>query len=184
MKAEIYRVAERYGLKVYVVSNSYLNVPRHPRIELVVVSDSFDAADNWIAERAGPGDIVVAAEVRLHPRIIEQSVDRRGGLEAFVVAELQVRRELGVEPGAEAAAQTYFHQTAATLSPVQSALLAGAIVNPRLLNPAHPTKRLLQRQQLILRRMGAVSPPPVPAEPVPPVEPVEPPPAEATSKTN
>ncbi len=45
VKAEIYRVAERYGLKVYVVSNSYLGVPRDPRIELVVVSDSFDAAD-------------------------------------------------------------------------------------------------------------------------------------------
>jgi monofunctional biosynthetic peptidoglycan transglycosylase len=66
--------------------------------------------------------------------------------------------------GAEAAAQTYFHQPAATLSPVQSALLAGAIVNPRLLNPAHPTARLLRRQQLILRRMGGVSPPPAPAE--------------------
>jgi monofunctional biosynthetic peptidoglycan transglycosylase len=86
--------------------------------------------------------------------------------------------------GAEAAAQEYFHQPASTLSPVQAALLAGAIVNPRLLNPAHPTRRLLQRQQLILRRMGAVSPPPAPAEPVPPVESVEPPPDEATSKTN
>jgi len=70
--------------------------------------------------------------------------------------------------GAEAAAQTYFHQPAATLAPVESALLAGAIVNPRLLNPAHPTARLRARQQLILRRMGAVSPPPAAApEPVP-----------------
>jgi uncharacterized protein YaiI (UPF0178 family) len=51
VKNEIYRVARRYGLKVHVVSNSYLNVPRDPGIELVVVSDSFDAADNWIAER-------------------------------------------------------------------------------------------------------------------------------------
>src|SRR5205807_3732590 len=70
--------------------------------------------------------------------------------------------------GAEAAAQTYFHQPAATLAPEESALLAGAIVNPRLLNPARPTARLLRRQQLILRRMGAVSPPPAPAEPAPP----------------
>ena len=54
VKNEIYRVAERYGLKVYVVSNSWLGVPRDPRVELVVVSDGFDAADNWIAERAGP----------------------------------------------------------------------------------------------------------------------------------
>jgi len=69
--------------------------------------------------------------------------------------------------GAEAAARTYFHEPAATLSPVQSALLAGAIVNPRLLNPAHPTGRLLRRQQLILRRMGAVSPPPDPLDAAP-----------------
>jgi monofunctional glycosyltransferase len=61
--------------------------------------------------------------------------------------------------GVEAAAETYFHQPAATLGPEQSALLAGAIINPRLLNPARPTARLLRRQQLILRRMGAALPP-------------------------
>src|SRR5437588_9286463 len=67
-KTKVYRVAERYGLKVYVVSNSYMGVPRHPLIELVVVSDSFDAADNWIAERAGPGDIVITADIPLADR--------------------------------------------------------------------------------------------------------------------
>jgi monofunctional glycosyltransferase len=61
--------------------------------------------------------------------------------------------------GIEAAAQTYFHQPAATLGPSESALLAGAIINPRLLNPAKPSARLVRRQQLILKRMGAVSPP-------------------------
>ena len=71
VKAEIYRVAERYNLKVFVVSNSYLNVPRDPRIELVVVSDSFDAADNWIAERVGPDDIVVTADIPLADRSIK-----------------------------------------------------------------------------------------------------------------
>jgi uncharacterized protein YaiI (UPF0178 family) len=71
VKAEIYRVAERYGLKVFVVSNSYLNVPRDPRHELVVVSDSFDAADNWIAERVGPDDIVVTADIPLADRSIK-----------------------------------------------------------------------------------------------------------------
>jgi uncharacterized protein YaiI (UPF0178 family) len=68
VKAEVYRVAERYRLKVYVVSNSYMNVPRDPRHELVVVSDGFDAADNWIAERVGPGDIVVTADILLADR--------------------------------------------------------------------------------------------------------------------
>ncbi len=71
VKTEIYRVAERYALKVYVVSNSYFNVPRDPRIELVVVSDSFDAADNWIAERAGRGDIVITADIPLADRSLK-----------------------------------------------------------------------------------------------------------------
>jgi uncharacterized protein YaiI (UPF0178 family) len=71
VKAEIYRVAERYELKVFVVSNSYLNVPRDPRHELVVVSDSFDAADNWIAERVGPDDIVVTADIPLADRSLK-----------------------------------------------------------------------------------------------------------------
>ena len=71
VKNEIYRVAERYSLKVYVVSNSYLGVPRDPSVELVVVSDSFDAADNWIAERAGPGDIVITADIPLADRSLK-----------------------------------------------------------------------------------------------------------------
>jgi monofunctional biosynthetic peptidoglycan transglycosylase len=58
--------------------------------------------------------------------------------------------------GAEAAAHTYFGVSAASLSRQQSALLAGAIVNPRLLTPARPSRRLLRRQQIILARMGSV----------------------------
>ena len=71
MKPEIYRVAERYGLKVHVVANSYMNVPRAGLVELVVVSDSFDAADDWIAGRAGPGDIVVTADIPLADRCLK-----------------------------------------------------------------------------------------------------------------
>ena len=71
MKNEIYRVAERYGLKVFVVSNSWMNVPRDPRIEQVVVSDSFDAADDWIAERVGATDIVVTADIPLADRSLK-----------------------------------------------------------------------------------------------------------------
>ena len=61
--------------------------------------------------------------------------------------------------GAEAAARTYFHTSAASLSPAESAWLAAAIVNPRTMNPSRPNARLIRRQQLILRRMGAVIPP-------------------------
>jgi monofunctional biosynthetic peptidoglycan transglycosylase len=61
--------------------------------------------------------------------------------------------------GADAAARAYFGEPAAALGPHQAALLAAAIINPRLLIPAAPTPRLLRRQQLILRRMGAITPP-------------------------
>ncbi len=71
VKNETYRVAERYGLHVYVVANSVLNVPREPWIERVVVSDGFDAADDWIAERAGPHAIVITADVPLASRCVK-----------------------------------------------------------------------------------------------------------------
>lgn len=66
--------------------------------------------------------------------------------------------------GAEAAARTYFGRAAAQLGSEDAALLAAAIVNPRLLNPARPSGRLRRRQQMVLRRMGAVVPPPVVAD--------------------
>lgn len=78
--------------------------------------------------------------------------------------------------GAEAAARRYFHSSAASLSPPQAALLAGAIVNPRVLNPGRPTPRLLRRQRIIMRRMGRVTPPAAPVEAAAPA--VEPAPAE------
>jgi monofunctional biosynthetic peptidoglycan transglycosylase len=63
--------------------------------------------------------------------------------------------------GAEAAARAYFGTSASSLSPDQAALMAGAIVNPRLLNIAHPTVRLRSRQRIIRARMGNVTPPPI-----------------------
>ena len=71
--------------------------------------------------------------------------------------------------GAEAAARSYFHKSAAELSPSDSALLAAAISSPRQLNPGQPTKRLRVRQEMVMRRMGKVTPPPVVAVPVGPV---------------
>ena len=61
--------------------------------------------------------------------------------------------------GAEAAARSYFGTSASVLSPEQAALLAGAIINPRVYSPAHPNARLLRRQRIILSRMGAYVPP-------------------------
>jgi monofunctional biosynthetic peptidoglycan transglycosylase len=61
--------------------------------------------------------------------------------------------------GAEAAARAYFRAPASSLNASQAALLAGAIINPRVLNPARPSARLLRRQRIILSRMGEVTPP-------------------------
>ncbi|MEH3120255.1 MAG: YaiI/YqxD family protein [Methylorubrum populi] len=71
VKDEVYRVAARYGLHVTVVSNGFLNLPREPWIERVIVGDAFDAADDWIAERASRGAIVVTADVPLASRCVK-----------------------------------------------------------------------------------------------------------------
>ena len=72
VKPEIYKVAGRYGLKVYVVANAVMNVPRSDMIERVIVSEGPDIADNWIAERAGESDIVVTADVPLAGRCVKK----------------------------------------------------------------------------------------------------------------
>src|SRR6218665_1782496 len=71
VKDEVYRVAGRHGLHVFVVANSFLNVPRESWIERVTVPGNFDAADDWIAERVGRGAIVVTADIPLADRCIK-----------------------------------------------------------------------------------------------------------------
>src|SRR5687768_3369706 len=75
VKAEVYRVAERHGLDVYVVANSYLAVPRELWIKRVVVGSGLDATDDWIAERVSRGDIVVTADVPLASRCVKAGAD-------------------------------------------------------------------------------------------------------------
>jgi uncharacterized protein len=70
VKPEVYRVAERYGLKVYVVANSFMAVPRHELIERVIVPEGPDLADDWIVERAGANDIVITADIPLAGRCV------------------------------------------------------------------------------------------------------------------
>ncbi|MGP1283498.1 MAG: YaiI/YqxD family protein [Parasphingopyxis sp.] len=71
VKEEIYKVAFRHDAPVTIVSNSHLRVPDHPRVAREVVSDGFDAADDWIAERAGAGTIVITADILLADRCIK-----------------------------------------------------------------------------------------------------------------
>ena len=75
MKPEIYRVAARHGLKVYVVANQFIAVPRDPLIERVTVGAAFDAADDWIAQRARRGDIVVTSDVPLVSRCVKAGAE-------------------------------------------------------------------------------------------------------------
>jgi uncharacterized protein len=80
VKQEIYRVAERHLLKgatvkVVVVSNSPIAVPRDAMIERVVVGAGMDEADNWIAERAKRGDIVITADVPLASRCVKTGAE-------------------------------------------------------------------------------------------------------------
>lgn len=71
VKEECYRVAERCGLQVFVVSNGWINTCRAPFIEQVVVEAGPDVADDWIAERASRGDIVVTSDIPLADRVLK-----------------------------------------------------------------------------------------------------------------
>ncbi len=71
VKEEVYRVARRCGVEVVVVSNGGVRVPAEPLFRMVVVADGLDKADDWIAEAAGPADIVVTADVPLADRCVK-----------------------------------------------------------------------------------------------------------------
>ena len=71
VKDEIYKVAWRHEVAVKIVSNSRLRVPEHPLIERILVSDGFDAADDWIAEAADATSIVVTADILLADRALK-----------------------------------------------------------------------------------------------------------------
>jgi uncharacterized protein YaiI (UPF0178 family) len=75
VKDEIYRVAARHGLPVSVVAGQFIRVPQDPLIERVAAGSGMDAADDWIAERAGTGDIVITADIPLASRCIKAGAE-------------------------------------------------------------------------------------------------------------
>lgn len=75
VKAEIYRVAERHGVHVFVVSNSVIAIPQVPWVERAIVAAGPDAADDWIAERVERGDIAITADVPLAARVVKAGAD-------------------------------------------------------------------------------------------------------------
>jgi uncharacterized protein len=72
VKDEVYRVARRHQVQVYVVANAMIRVPTEALIELIVVRSGFDAADDWIVERVGPGDIAVTSDIPLADRCLKK----------------------------------------------------------------------------------------------------------------
>ena len=75
VKAEVERVGTRHGLAIHVVSNGGLRPSRNPLVETVIVADGPDVADMWIAERAGPGDVVVTGDIPLAARCVEAGAE-------------------------------------------------------------------------------------------------------------
>ena len=71
VKDEIYKVVFRHDVPVTIVSNAYLRVPNHPLIERTVVGSAFDAADDWIAERADAKTVVVTGDILLADRCLK-----------------------------------------------------------------------------------------------------------------
>ena len=78
VKQEIFRVAKRYGLKVILVSNSWMRIPASSWLELIVVDKGADVADDWIAEHAGSDDIVVSGDIPLASRCLKKGASVLG----------------------------------------------------------------------------------------------------------
>ncbi len=96
VKDEVYRVANRYGLKVWVVANGWLRTPDDRLVTRVTVSEGLDRADDWIAERIGPGDVAITADVPLADRCVKRGArviapNGRPFTEASIGADLASR---------------------------------------------------------------------------------------------
>jgi uncharacterized protein YaiI (UPF0178 family) len=133
VKQEVYRVAERHGLKVVIVSNSPIAVPRDPLVERVVVSAGMDQADDWIAERVGRGDIVVTADIPLASRCVKAGAD--------VIA-----------PNGKAFTEESIGMTLATRNLLDSLRSAGAVTGgPKAFSPQDRSRFLSALDQAIVR---------------------------------
>lgn len=75
VKEEVYRVARRYGLPVRIVANAFIQTPNDPLVERILVEAGPDIADDWIAERAGIGDMVVTADIPLAARCLKSGAE-------------------------------------------------------------------------------------------------------------
>jgi len=143
VKQEVYRVAERHGLKVTVVSNSPIAVPRDPLIERVVVSAGMDAADDWIAERATRGTIVVTQDIPLAARAVKAGA-------------------VAIAPNGKPFSESSIGMTLATRNLMDQLRSAGEITGgPRPFAPKDRSAFLqsLEREIVRLKRSGSATTP-------------------------
>lgn len=101
VKDETYKVATRYGWPVLVVANGWLRLPDDPGITLVTVTEGADVADDWIAERAGAGDVVITADIPLAERCLKGGARVLGptgrAFSAETIGETRATRDLMAE---------------------------------------------------------------------------------------
>jgi uncharacterized protein YaiI (UPF0178 family) len=93
VKQEVYRVAKRYGILVILVANSSINITREGWLELVVVSNQLDAADDWIVEHANKNDIVITGDIPLAARCLKKGA-RVLGPQGLAFAESSIGNAL------------------------------------------------------------------------------------------
>jgi uncharacterized protein len=133
VKNEVYRVAARLGIKVIVVSNSPIAVPRDPLIERVVVAAGMDEADNWIAERATRGAVVITADIPLASRCVKAGA-------------------VAIAPNGRAFTEDSIGMTLATRNLMDSLRSAGEITSgPKAFSPRDRSSFLSALDQAIVR---------------------------------
>ena len=133
VKNEVYRVAERHGIKVVVVSNSPIAVPRDSLIERVVVGPRLDAADDWIAERASHGAIAITADIPLASRCVKAGA-------------------VAIAPNGRAFTEDSIGMTLATRNLMDSLRSAGEITSgPKAFSPRDRSSFLSALDQAIVR---------------------------------
>jgi uncharacterized protein YaiI (UPF0178 family) len=138
VKQEIYRVAQRHAVKVYIVSNSPIAVPRDPLIERVVVAAGPDAADDWIAQRAAKGAIVVTQDIPLASRAVKAGA-------------------VAIAPNGKPFSESSIGMTLATRNLMDSLRSAGEITGgPKAFSPKDRSAFLgsLDREIVRLKRAG------------------------------
>jgi len=138
VKSEVYKVAERYGLPVTLVANSYMRVPSAAWLKLVVVEQGPDEADDWIVEHAEKDDIVVTGDIPLAARCLDKEARVLGHTGRPFARERG--RLAGHAPAAQAASRAGYHDGRSPAVLAEGPLIVPAAARPD--DPGHPPQQL------------------------------------------